>query len=62
MHKLMSTFVVKMKRKKIPDRNLDTACPAGIPCNYMRFSMRSLKKFSVRKALCVFLSIFIEKT
>ena len=31
MHKLMCTFVTPMK-KKIPDRNLDTSCPAGIPC------------------------------
>ena len=22
-------------KKKIPDRNLDTSCPAGIPCNYI---------------------------
>ena len=32
MHKLMCTFMTPMK-KKIPDRNLDTSCPAGIPCN-----------------------------
>ena len=32
MHKLMCTFATPMK-KKIPDRNLDTSCPAGIPCN-----------------------------
>ena len=31
MHKLMCTFATPMK-KKIPDRNLDTSCPAGIPC------------------------------
>ena len=31
MHKLMCTFMTPMK-KKIPDRNLDTSCPAGIPC------------------------------
>ena len=29
MHKLMCTFVAMMKKKKIPDQNLDTACPAG---------------------------------
>ena len=22
-----------MKKKKTPDRNLDTSCPAGIPCD-----------------------------
>ena len=22
------------EEKKIPDQNLDTVCPAGIPCNY----------------------------
>ena len=33
MHKLMCTFVTTMKKKKIPDRNLDTSCPADIPCN-----------------------------
>ena len=33
MHKLMCTFMTPMK-KKIPDRNLDTSCPAGIPCKY----------------------------
>ena len=38
MHKLMCTFATPMK-KKIPDRNLDTSCPAGIPC----------KKISKRK-------------
>ena len=32
MHKLMCRFVTTTK-KKIPDPNLDTACPAGIPCN-----------------------------
>ena len=32
MHKLMCTFMTPMKKKKIPDRNLDTSCPAGIPC------------------------------
>ena len=31
MHKLMCTFATPMK-KKILDRNLDTSCPAGIPC------------------------------
>ena len=31
MHKLMCTFMTPMK-KMIPDRNLDTSCPAGIPC------------------------------
>ena len=36
MHKLMCTFMTPMK-KKIPVRNLDTSCPAGIPCNYARF-------------------------
>ena len=36
MHKLMCTFMTPMK-KKIPDRNLDTSCPAGIPCNYITF-------------------------
>ena len=66
MHKLMCTFVVTTKKKKIPDRNLDTACPAGIPCNYTRFSLRRKQRlflinFSFWKALCVFLSIFIEK-
>ena len=35
MHKIMCTFVTTMKKKKIPDRNLDTSCPAGIPCNEM---------------------------
>ena len=25
-------------KKKIPDRNLDTSCPAGIPCNYYTLS------------------------
>ena len=33
MHKLICRFVTTTK--KIPDRNLDTACPAGIPCNKM---------------------------
>ena len=33
MHKLMCTFMTPMKKKKIPDRNLDTSCLAGIPCN-----------------------------
>ena len=33
MHKLMWRFVTTTKKKKIPDRNLDTSCPAGIPCN-----------------------------
>ena len=35
MHKLMCRFVTtrkEKKKKKIPDPNLDTACPAGIPC------------------------------
>ena len=35
MHKLMCTFATPMK-KKIPDRNLDTSCPAGIPCKKRR--------------------------
>ena len=34
MHKLMCTFMTPMK-KKIPDRNLHTSCPAGITCNKM---------------------------
>ena len=36
MHKLMCRFVITTKKikKKIPNPNLDTACPAGIPCNY----------------------------
>ena len=37
MNKLMCRFVAttkkKKKKKKIADPNLDTACPAGIPCN-----------------------------
>ena len=33
MHKLMWRFVTTTKKKKIPDRNLDMSCPAGIPCN-----------------------------
>ena len=33
MHKLMWRFVTTTKKKKIPDRNLDTSCPAGIPSN-----------------------------
>ena len=33
MHKLICRFVTTTKKKKkIPDRNLDTASPAGIPC------------------------------
>ena len=40
MHKLMCTFMTPMK-KKIPDRNLDTSCPAGIPCkNYTHIVTR----------------------
>ena len=38
MNKLMCRFVAttkKKKKKKIADPNLDTACPAGIPCNKM---------------------------
>ena len=35
MHKLMCRFVTTTK-KKIPDPNLDTACPAGIPCNKIK--------------------------
>ena len=31
MNKLMCRFVATTK-KKIADPNLDTACPAGIPC------------------------------
>ena len=38
MHKLMCTFMTPMK-KKIPDRNLDTSCPAGIPCNEVHQSI-----------------------
>ena len=45
MNKLMCRFVTttkkeKKKKKKIPDPNqdLDTACPAGIPCNDTRNS------------------------
>ena len=37
MHKLMCTFMTPMK-KKIPDRNLDTSCPAGIPCNKRKWN------------------------
>ena len=37
MHKLMCTFMTPMK-KKIPDRNLDTSCPAGIPRNKQTFN------------------------
>ena len=33
MNKLMCRFVATTK-KKIADPNLDTACPAGIPCKY----------------------------
>ena len=35
IHKLICRFVTttKKKKKEIPDLNLDTACPAGIPCN-----------------------------
>ena len=43
MHKLMCTFMTPMK-KKIPDRNLDTSCPAGFPCNngkMARFALRA---------------------
>ena len=43
MHKLMCTFMTPMK-KKIPDRNLDTSCPAGIPCKKMSFQ-KGLKCF-----------------
>ena len=32
MNKLMCRFVTTTKKKKIPDQNLDTVCPAGIPC------------------------------
>ena len=32
MNKLMCKFVTTTKKKKIPNQNLDTACPAGIPC------------------------------
>ena len=36
MNKLMCRFVATTKKKKkIADPNLDTACPAGIPCNYV---------------------------
>ena len=42
MHKLMCTFMTPMKKKKIPDRNLDTSCPAGIPCNEYLISLPSL--------------------
>ena len=38
MHRLMCTFVATTKKKKkIPDPNLDTACPAGILCNKREF-------------------------
>ena len=34
MNKLMCRFVTTTKKKKLPNPNLDTVCPAGIPCNY----------------------------
>ena len=48
MNKLMCRFVATTKeKKKIPDPNLDTACPAGIPCNNLSGSnCISLRKFS----------------
>ena len=61
MHKLMCTFVTAMKKKKIPDRNLDTSCPAGIPCNkdtFVRFLTVQEKQIIARtigiQRLCIF--------
>ena len=42
MHKLMWRFVTTTKKKKkIPDPNLDTACPAGIPRKNQTCSVNS---------------------
>ena len=45
MHKLICRFVTTTKEKKIPNRNLDTSCPAGISCNkLMPMQCTSLSK------------------
>ena len=44
MYKLMCRFVTTTKKKKkVPDPNLDTACPAGILCNKEKLSGCYLK-------------------
>ena len=48
MHRLMCTFATPMK-KKIPDRNLDTSCPAGIPCNKLMYRFETTKKKKKKK-------------
>ena len=50
MHKLMCTFMTPMK-KKIPDRNLDTSCPAGIPCkNKWRENLKETTRLMTSQA------------
>ena len=52
MHKLMCTFMTPMK-KKIPDRNLDTSCPAGIPCNKFPKRYVQICSMAVVRRWCV---------
>ena len=53
MHKLMCTFATPMK-KKIPDRNLDTSCPAGIPCNKLMYRFVTTRKKKKKRNRPVF--------
>ena len=58
MHKLMCTFATPMK-KKIPDRNLDTSCPAGIPCNNVLF--QQVKLDILQQMICSFIhAVYFE--
>ena len=53
MYKLMCRFVTTTKqKKKIKDPNLDTPCPAGIPCK-KRFAMQRENKLRPRVTCCV---------
>ena len=57
MNKLMCRFVATTKKKKkIADPNLDTACPAGIPCNYC-----ALKSILVQDFIYLLFSMHEER-
>ena len=60
MHKLMCTFMTPMK-KKIPDRNLDTSCPAGIPRKNPRAANKTKSSAHAGRRKVLGLSVTFKK-
>ena len=64
MHKLICRFVTTTK-KKIPDRNLDTSCPTGIPCKKKKNKMPAILALRVMLGLIQLFQLYaspIDKT